>query len=241
MPRPRKQVRYQMKQVETSARTVEEAIAQALEILNTGREKVEVDILSEGSRGVFGIGGEEARVRVTIIEGDVAGEKESTQHSDDVVDIARETIEGILQRMGLRAKAARRTEALVQEAEGAPLPIIFDIEGEDLGILIGRRGETLACLQYIVRLIVSQRIKRLAPTIVIDVNGYKQHRYKSLQELAGRMAEQVAATGNPFTLEPMPAYERRIVHLTLAEHPEVTTQSYGLGDDRKVVILPKDE
>jgi spoIIIJ-associated protein len=230
-----------MRQVETSARTVEEAIAQALEILNTDREKVEVDILSEGSRGVFGIGGEEAKVRVTLIEDDIPGEEEAIQLPDDVVDIARETIEGILQRMGLRAKAARRAEVLVQEAEGTPLPILFDIEGEDLGILIGRRGETLACLQYIVRLIVSQRIKRLAPTIVIDVNGYKQHRYQSLRELAGRMAEQVAATGNPFTLEPMPAYERRIVHLALAEHPEVTTQSYGLGDDRKVVILPKDE
>jgi spoIIIJ-associated protein len=230
-----------MRQVETSARTVEEAIAQALEILNTGRERVEVDILSEGSRSVFGIGGEEARVRVTLIEAESAGEEDATQPPEDVVDIARETIEGILQRMGLRAKATRRAEALVQEAEGTPLPILFDIEGEDLGILIGRRGETLACLQYIVRLIVSQRIKRLAPTIVIDVNGYKQHRYQSLRELAGRMAEQVAATGNPFTLEPMPAYERRIVHLALAEHPEVSTQSYGLGDDRKVVILPKDE
>lgn len=178
---------------------------------------------------------------MTLIEDDIAGEEGAAQPSEDVADIAREIVENIVRRMGLKVKATRRTQALVQEAEDAPLPIIFDIEGEDLGILIGRRGETLACLQYIVRLIVSQRIKRLAPTIVIDVNGYKQHRYQSLQELARRMAEQVAATGNPFTLEPMPAYERRIVHLALAGHPEVTTQSYGLGDDRKVVILPKDE
>ena len=177
---------------------------------------------------------------MTLIEAE-RNREEAAPASDDVVDVARETLEGILSRMDLRANVTRRTEALIQETERTPQPILFDVEGEDLGILIGRRGETLACLQYIVRLMVSQRIKQLAPTIVIDVNGYKQHRYQSLQALAKRMAEQVAATGNPFTLEPMPAYERRIVHLALGEYPGVTTQSYGLGDERKVVILPKDE
>ena len=226
-----------MKQVEKSARTVEEAIKQALEILNTDREKVEIDILSEGSRGVFGIGGEEARVRVTLIDAEPAG-NEAVSASDDVSDIAKEVLEGVLERMGLEAVVARRTEALIQEPDSTTIPILFDIEGDDLGILIGRRGETLGCLQYIVRLMVSQRIRQLAPTIVIDVNGYKEHRYQALQALAKRMADQVAATGSPFTLEPMPAYERRIVHLALRDNPNIRSESDGRGPERRVVLHP---
>ena len=109
-----------------------------------------------------------------------------------------------------------------------------------MGILIGRRGQTLAYLQYIVRLIVSHRVK--APVlIVIDVNGYKQHRYKSLNNLANRIAEEVEANEKSFELEPMPAYERRIVHMALADHPAVFTESTGVGEARKVVIIPKEK
>ena len=124
-------------------------------------------------------------------------------------------------------------------AEGAAVtPITFDITGDDLGILIGRRGQTLACLQYMVRLIVSHQTKAETP-IVVDVEGYKKRRYESLRALAQRLAEQVKASKVPVTLEPMPAYERRIVHLALAEHPEVTTQSIGVGEARRVVIEAK--
>jgi spoIIIJ-associated protein len=160
---------------------------------------------------------------------------------DDTIQITRDILEGILARMGLTATTTYRTDAVIQESERMPSPITFDVEGEDLGILIGRRGQTLVCLQYIVRLMVGHRMKTLAPTIVIDVNGYKQHRYQSLQALARRMAEQVEASGEPFTLEPMPAYERRIIHLALAEHPGVTTRSTGFGEARKVVILPREQ
>ena len=118
--------------------------------------------------------------------------------------------------------------------------IAFDIRGDDLGILIGRRGQTLACLQYIVRLIIAHQIKTWVP-IIIDVEGYRQRRYEDLRALASRLAEQVTVKGMPFTLRPMPAYERRIIHLTLAEHPDVTTQSVGVGEARKVVILPREK
>jgi spoIIIJ-associated protein len=117
-------------------------------------------------------------------------------------------------------------------------PITLNIRGDDLGILIGRRGQTLACLQYIVRLIVSHRSEEWL-SIVIDVEDYKQRRYKSLQALAYRMAERVKEKKVPFGLEPMPAYERRIIHLALADHPDVTTQSVGQDEARKVVIVPK--
>jgi len=119
-------------------------------------------------------------------------------------------------------------------------PIAFDIRGEDLGILIGRGGQTLSCLQYIVRLIIAHQTKSWLP-IIIDVEGYKQRRYETLQALARRIAEQVTAKGVPFTLKPMTAYERRIIHLTLADHPDVATQSTDEGEARRVVILPREQ
>ena len=121
--------------------------------------------------------------------------------------------------------------------EGAPV-VTLNVKGDDLGILIGRRGQTLASLQHIVRLIVAHQAKARVP-IVIDVEGYKQRRYDALQALARRVAEQVKERGRPFALEPMPAYERRIIHLTLANSPDVATESAGEGEVRKVVIVPR--
>ena len=168
--------------------------------------------------------------------------EEATELSpDDVVEVARNILETILEKAGVMATTTYRADAIVQEAERTPAPIVFDVEGEDLGILIGRRGQTLSCLQYIVRLIAGNRMKTITPPIVIDVNGYKQRRYQSLQALAQRIAEEVEANGEPFALEPMPAYERRIIHLALAEHPSVTTQSTGIGETRKVVIMLREQ
>jgi spoIIIJ-associated protein len=156
----------------------------------------------------------------------------------DIVDIAREVLQEILSGMELDTIVTHKEQAVLQESEKASTPIVFDIKGDELGILIGRRGQTLACLQYIVRLIVSHRIKA-STFIVIDVNGYKQQRYQSLNMLANRIAEEVEANGKSFELEPMMAYERRIIHIALADHPGVTTESIGVGETRKVVIIPK--
>ena len=168
----------------------------------------------------------------------------------NVNEIARDVLEKLLDLMEIQAEVVPVTEAPPDEPseEEAPPgnqaetvgPISFDIEGEDLGILIGRRGQTLASLQYLVRLIVGQQTKVWLP-IVIDIEGYKKRRYESLQALASRMAEQVKIRRMPFALEPMPAFERRIVHLTLADHPDVTTQSSGEGESRRVVIIPKEQ
>jgi spoIIIJ-associated protein len=132
-----------------------------------------------------------------------------------------------------------QAQPVFEENETAA-PLGFNIKGEDLGILIGRRGQTLAALQYIVRIIVGRLTKTWA-SIVIDVEGYKQRRYQALEAFANQMAERVKAKGAPFTLEPMPAYERRIIHLTLANNPDVTTESIGQGETRKVVIKPKNK
>ena len=141
--------------------------------------------------------------------------------------------------MGVAGSIVPHAKPSVEEEEEVTAPIALDIKGDDLGILIGRRGQALSCLQYIVRLIVGHQMKAWVP-IIIDVEGYKQRRYETLRALAQRMAEQVKARGAPFTLEPMSAYERRIVHLALAEHPDVTTQSIDEGEARRVVILPQE-
>ena len=160
--------------------------------------------------------------------------------TDTIIDITHNVLEELLYRMGVNAEVVYQEQAVVQESERAVTPIIFDVKGDDLGILIGRRGQTLACLQYITRLTVSHKVKA-AVLIVIDVNGYKQQRYKSLNNLANRIAEEVEANEKSFDLEPMPAYERRIIHIALADHPAVITESTGIGEARKVVIIPKEQ
>lgn len=160
------------------------------------------------------------------------------ENRDDIAEAVKGVLGKLLTMMGVDGSIVPHVKSFA-EIEEADTPIALDIKGDDLGILIGRRGQTLSCLQYITRLIIGHQMNTWVP-IIVDVEGYKQRRYEALQSLAGHMAEQVKTKGTPFTLEPMPAYERRIIHLTLAEHPDVTTQSVGEGEARKVVILPKD-
>jgi spoIIIJ-associated protein len=155
----------------------------------------------------------------------------------DITEVAKTVLETLITKLGVVASVVPQAKLVAGEEEEAT-SINLDIEGEDLGILIGRRGQTLACLQYLVRLIVGHQTKAWVP-IVIDVEGYKQRRYEALQALAWRLAEQVKASKTPFTLEPMLAYERRIIHLALTDHADVTTESIGEGEARRVVIRPK--
>ena len=194
---------------------------------------MEVTVVKEGRHGILGLGAEEARVRVRSLVG--IPEKES-----DIAEAAKSVLEALLARVGVVASVVSQTKPPIEGGEGASNVITLDVTGDDLGILIGRRGQTLSSLQYIVRLIVAHQEKaRVA--IVIDVEGYKQRRYGALQALAWRMAEQVKVRGRSFALEPMSAYERRIIHLTLADDPDVTTESIGEGEARKVVIMLKEE
>jgi spoIIIJ-associated protein len=116
-------------------------------------------------------------------------------------------------------------------------PVALNIEGDDLGVLIGRRGQALSALQYLVRLIVAERLKKWV-SVNVDVDWYKKRHYEALKKLALRLAEQVARRKRPVTMEPMPPDERRIIHITLANLPDVNTQSTGEGDGRCVVIQP---
>ncbi|MDD4873580.1 MAG: KH domain-containing protein [Dehalococcoidales bacterium] len=200
--------------------------------LGKNREEVKVDVLSEGSRGVFGIGTEEARVRVSIPDSVI-------NVKNNAMGIIKDTLENILDKMGIEATVNYQEGVTLLDDEDKSTPSIFNIEGDELGILIGRRGQTLSCLQYIVKIIAANKMQESLPSIVIDVNGYKHKRYQVLKELAERMAEQVENSGKSFTLEPMPAYERRIIHIALADHPGVSTESVGFGEDRKVSIIPR--
>ena len=220
-----------MRSLEISAPTVEAAIQEALEQLGVSREKAEVIVVKEGKSGILGLGSEEAvvRVRSLVME---------PEERSEIVGVAREALESLLVRMGVEASVVSEVEPPLEQGDEAYEVITINVTGDDLGILIGRRGQTLAALQHVVRLIVAHQMKDRVP-IVIDVEGYKQRRYSALQALAGRMAEQVKERQKQFALEPMPAYERRIIHLTLADDPDVITESTGVGEVRKVVIMPK--
>ena len=222
-----------MESLEVSAKTVEEAIQKALEQLGVSREEVEVTVVKEAKHGLLGLGAEEAVVRVRPL---VTVLKEG----GDIAEAAKVVLETLLAQMGMVASVTPQTKPPVEGGEGTSGVINLDVKGDDLGILIGRRGQTLASLQHIVRLIVANQVKARVP-IVIDVEGYKKRRYEALQALALRIAEQVKARKRPFALEPMPAYERRIIHLTLADDPDVTTESIGEGETRKVVITPRSQ
>ncbi len=215
-----------MESIEVSAKSEEEAIEIALAELGLGRSEVEVVVIKRGKSGLFRLGSEEVTVRVTPLAL-LSGE------GTDSGGMAKEALEGILPLMGISASVG-----LVVEESGDETSVTLDISGDDLGILIGRRGETLASLQYMINLIISRRLKSRAG-VTVDVEGYKKRRHESLRLMARRLAEQVKTSGRSVTMEPMPAAERRIIHLELRDFPDVTTQSIGMGEARKVAILAK--
>lgn len=292
--------------IEVSAKNVNDAIALALQRLAKSQSDVNIEILTEGSRGILGIGAEDARVRVTVrpvaapppvappirpaaraakpavepptqpaprrtarrspqtvkesapratpeaaprAAPDAAPDavKEVTLVEDVALDVpaetaavAKEVVEDLLRLMGLRGKVTLRglePRGVRTPDDGTPT-CTADVMGDDLAVLIGRRGENLSALQYITNMIVAKRTSSNV-RVVVDVEHYLVRRYESLRGLAQRMAERVQQGKSPITLEPMPPHERRIVHMTLADHGAVTTFSIGEGDERRVVISPK--
>jgi spoIIIJ-associated protein len=208
-----------MELTEITAATVEQAIEKAEAQLGLNRHQFEVEVVKEGKSGILGVGGREAVIRVTPV---TLSEKDAAKEVTGILD----TLLGLLGVQG-------SVEVLSNE-----LPLALDIKGDDLGILIGRRGQTLASLEYITKLIIIGRLKAWLP-LTVDVGGYKKRRRDSLQRLALDLAEQVKSRRLPITMEPMPPDERRMVHLALADDPDVVTQSIGEGENRKVVILLK--
>ncbi len=156
--------------------------------------------------------------------------------SDDEMQNAVEVLENLLELMGVEAGVTPREPETAGDGVGM-IEAVMDVEGDDLGILIGRRGQTLMSLQYVLNLILSKKLNRRV-AFGVDVDGYRRRREESLVGLAKRTAARVRGTGRSVTLEPMPPNERRIVHLTLADDPAVMTVSIGEGEARKVAITP---
>ncbi len=251
-----------MESVEVSAKNVDEAIDEALEELGLKRQQVEIEILTAGKPGLFGIGGEQARVRVTALEEGTARPMAEPEGEDtarpmaepamegaepaeieikDVaspeVDLASDHLTQLLAFMEIDGEVSVRTPETPGDGLGRASAVL-DVNGDDLGLLIGRRGTTLAALQYMINLMVSRKMDSRV-LISLDIEHYRRRREDSLTGLAQRMADRVRQSGRSLTLEPMPAGERRIIHLVLAEDSAVTTGSVGEGDGRKVVIYPQ--
>jgi spoIIIJ-associated protein len=167
----------------------------------------------------------------------VASAEAADVSDQEVGAVAAELLQGMLDRMDVRA-TVQVVEYRGVLDEGQDAPLVLNIAGEDLGILIGRRAETLVALQYLTRLMVNHRVHRWV-NLEVDVESYKARREEQLVRLAERMAERAASTGRAVALEAMPPRERRIVHIALRNHPQVTTQSVGEGDQRKVTIVPR--
>jgi spoIIIJ-associated protein len=266
------------KSLDVSAKTVDEAIEQGLAQLKLPRDRVDVEIISEGKRGVFGLGAEEAYVRLRPRQArrvessrvadvypskaaaslpdkpappevkppaqDSALPQEKTNEAEtptyeekNVEEIAKRYLNDLLTRMGIEARVTSRVASDLVEAGEDP-PLALNITGQDLGILIGRRSETLRALQYMLRLMVSKEMTSWQP-IVVDVESYRVRRRRSLHRIAAKMAERAVNSGKRVVLEAMPAYERRVIHIALKDHPSVSTKSIGSDDNRKVTIIPK--
>jgi spoIIIJ-associated protein len=212
-----------MRMIEATAKTPEEAIKIALKELDVERPDVEIDVVSKGKTGILGIGGEPAKVRVTVLD-----------KPPDAVVATTDILQSLISLMDVSASIT--LVHAEREDVGGP---VFDVDGDDSGLLIGRRGETLRALQFLVSFIASRRLGDRV-NLFVDVSGYQERRYETLRSLAERNARRVASSGREVTLEPMPPNERRIVHMALADDPDVNTVSDGVGDGRRVVIEPID-
>jgi len=182
-------------------------------------------------------GADTAQVQVSKIEGTGTVKKSESipDGHDPILDKTESVISKLLYQMGMQAQVS----AHYGEAREDRHPIMVDIRGQDLGVLIGHRGETLNAFQYVASLMVGKETQQFIQ-LIVDVEGHRDRRERQLRQLARRMAEQVIKTGRKLTLEPMPAAERRVIHMELRDHPAVTTQSTGEEPHRKITILPKE-
>jgi spoIIIJ-associated protein len=221
--------------IEATGTTIDDAIARGLEALNAARGEVDILILSAEP-------GRTARVRLTRKPREATPAATSPQVQPIMPDesaAVQRLLQAVLDRMKYKVQIVERDPAELNGYDEQDEPtLVLDIRGGDLSTLIGRRGETLDGLQYLIRLLVAKELGHYLH-IVLDVEGYKAHRAQMLKQLALRMAERVVTTRKPAALEPMPANERRIVHLALRDHTQVRTESVGMGENRKVTIIPQ--
>ncbi len=240
-----------MNSVEADGSSIDEAIESALKLLGTTRDRVEIEILNNAVRGLFGIGGRKARVRATLrapIDADhstpsapvgrdmpaatlpaAMGEPTtSTTEDHQAIARARHVLEEILRHLEVQAEVNVRPE------NGH---VLFELTGDASGVLIGRRGQMLDALEYLLNRIAA-RDEAGTARIVVDSENYRTRRREALEELARRMGEQAKKKRKAITLNPMSPRDRRIVHLILQEDKSLVTKSSGKGYFRKLIIIP---
>jgi spoIIIJ-associated protein len=231
-----------MSSVETEGKTIDEAIAAALRLLDTERDKVEVEVLSQASKGFLGIGGKKARIRATVrpsLEVAVAPldradrrqaeEREPSFSQQERGEKAKKILSEVLELMSVEAEVAY---------EAGPEEVLIKIDGKEGGILIGRKGQTLDALEYLVNRIIS-RSEEGEAHVVLDIEDYRERRKKALEELALRLGERAKRRRKTVTLNPLSPRDRRVVHLALQEDPLVTTKSTGGAYHRRLLIIPE--
>lgn len=243
--------------IESLGSSVEEAVQKGLDELGLQISDVEVEVLDEGKKGLFKLATRMARVRLVVKTGDDIEQQDQPSTSvneeqekevemdqssdndegdlDETLTVTKNTIEALLEKMLIKAN--------VQVWYGSPDErfdelVMVNIEGNDLSYLIGHRSETINAIQYVASLIINKQLNRWV-TLRVDVQNYRQRREHELRKLARRMADQVIASGKKQYLEPMPANERRIIHIELRENPLVESESIGEDPYRKVTISPK--
>jgi spoIIIJ-associated protein len=220
-----------MAEIERSAASVEEAIEAALAELGISEQEAHVEIIQEGRSGFLGLAAQPAIVRVRATSAAPRGgpAEESSEELEEQLGVAEEFLRGLLERMGLVADVE---PAVV---DGAAYVDVWGRDGDDVGILIGRRGHTLESLQELVRGVVYQRTGERCE-VLVDVEDYRKRRRSRLERAAQDAARRVKKTGKPEALEPMNAYERKIVHDTVAGIGGLATASDGEEPNRRVVI-----
>jgi spoIIIJ-associated protein len=214
--------------LEISAPSVGEAVARGLARLGLEPEQVEVIVLDEPRPAPAMGEARPARVRLTM--------RKPGGASDPELEAVREITQELLNRMRVRAGVTVRW--IEPEDERETRHPLAEIEGQDLGIMVSRRGEPLSAMQYLVRMMVARKLGHPVP-VIVDVEGYRQRREQQLRRMARRAAEQAVERGRTVVLEPMPANERRVIHIELRDHTGVTTESVGLGRQRKVTVIPR--
>ncbi|GBF11460.1 RNA-binding cell elongation regulator Jag/EloR [Tepidibacillus sp. HK-1] len=208
-----------MEKVIATGKTVEEAVQSALRQLGTTEDRVKVKVLEQPSKRLFGLIGKNAVVEVELFPEQV-----------DPLEEAKKFLFDVFKSMNLKVQIEQFNQADYT---------VLNFVGKDLGILIGRRGQTLDSLQYLVNIVANRKVDHNRLRIVLDAENYRSRRKATLEELANRLAEKVIRTGKEVVLEPMTPSERKIIHTKLQDHPKVQTYSQGEEPNRKVVITRK--
>ena len=228
--------------VETDGETIDDAISNALKTLGVERDKVTVDILSEGRKGIFGFGAQKARIRATLrpaVAQEASDERSETSPPPATaaevaatVEKAKAALAEILKLMGVAATVEIKAGATGDE-------IVLDVRAENNALLIGRKGQTLEALEYLVIRIAGERPGGEGPHIVVDVENYRERRRRTLEDMALRLGEKAKRQRKTVTVDALSAADRRIIHSALQDDPWVTTRSLGLGSYRRLLIIPE--